>query len=63
MPIKVFGKSSSVDTENKIDTTLFLQKHYLRTNYIERSIKEDTDKKIKIKVKIYILLLILRIKF
>ena len=34
MPINVFGNSSN-NSEHKIDTSLFLQKPYLRTNYIQ----------------------------
>ena len=44
MPINVFGNSSS-NSENKIDTSLFIQKSYLRTNYLESSIEEDIDMK------------------
>ena len=43
MPINVFGNSNSNDNGNKIDTSLFVQKLYLRTNYREANIKEDTD--------------------
>ena len=42
MPIIVFG-NSSYSHDNKIDTSLFVQKPYLRTNYIEANIKEDID--------------------
>ena len=46
MPINVIGNSSSSHaTSNKIDTTLFVQKLYLRTNYIESNIEEDNDLK------------------
>ena len=46
MPINVFDKSSSsYDIRNKIDTNLFVQKHYLITNYIECNIEEDFDLK------------------
>ena len=34
MPINVFGKSNSHDKDNKIDTSLFVQKPYLGTKYI-----------------------------
>ena len=44
MPINVFGNSSN-NSDNKIDTSLFVQKPYLRTNYIEANIKEDIDLK------------------
>ena len=44
MLINVFGKSfSSHDSDNKIDTTQFVQKPYLRTNYIENNIEEDIN--------------------
>ena len=45
MPINVFGNSNSNDNNNKIDTSLFVQKPYLRTNYIEANIEEDIDLK------------------
>ena len=42
MPINVFGNSSSShDNGNKIDTSLFAQKLYLRTNCKEANIEED----------------------
>ena len=44
MLINVFGNSSH-DNNNKIDTSLFVQKPYLRTNYIEANIEEDIDLK------------------
>ena len=40
MPISVFGNSSH-DNNNKMYTSLFVQKPYLRTNYIEAKIEED----------------------
>ena len=43
MPINVFGNSSN-NSDIKIDTTLIVQKPYLRTNYIESNI-EDIDLK------------------
>ena len=46
MPINVFGNSSSShDDANKIDTSFFVQKPYLRTNYIESNIEENIDLK------------------
>ena len=45
MPINVFGNSSSNISQNKIDTTLFVKKPYLRTNYIESNMEEDIDLK------------------
>ena len=44
MRINVFGNSSSsYDKGDKIDTSLFEQKPYLRTNFIEANIEEDFD--------------------
>ena len=45
MPINVLGNSNSNNSDNKIDTSLFVQKPYLRTNYIESNIEEDIDMK------------------
>ena len=45
MPINVFGNSNSNYNGNKFDTSLFVQKPYLRTNYIESNIEEDIDLK------------------
>ena len=50
MPINVFGNSSH-DNNNKIDTSLFVQKPYLRTNYIESNIEEDIDLKNQYRIK------------
>ena len=50
MPINVFGNSSN-NNDNKIDTSLFVQKPYLRTNYIEANIEEDIDLKNQYKIK------------
>ena len=44
MPINVFGNSPKI-SEHKIDTSLFVQKPHLRTNYIEAKIEEDIDSK------------------
>ena len=49
MPINVFGNSSNND--NKIDTSLFVQKPYLRTNYKEANIEEDIDLKNQFRIK------------
>ena len=38
----MFG-NSSINSENKIDTSLFVQKPYLRSNYFEANIEEDID--------------------
>ena len=51
MPIKVFGNSSSSYDNNKIDTSLFVQKPYLRTNYIESDIEESLNMKNQFKIK------------
>ena len=56
MPINVFGNSSN-NSDNKIDTSLFVQKPYLRTNYIEGNIEEDIDLKNNIELKNYLILL------
>ena len=50
MPINVFGNSSN-NSEQKIDTSLFVQKSYLRTNYIETNIEEDIDLKNQYRIK------------
>ena len=50
MPIKVFGNSSN-NSEQKIDTSLFVQKPYLRTNYRESNIEEDIDLKNQFRIK------------
>ena len=50
MPISVFG-STPVNTENKIDKSLFVQEPNLRTNYLESNIEEDIDKKNQFKFK------------
>ena len=52
MPINVFGNSNSNDNNgNKFDTSLFVQKPYLRTNYIESNIEEDIDLKNQFRIK------------
>ena len=50
MPINVFGNSSN-NSEQKIDTSLFIQKPYLRANYIESNIEEDIDLKNQLRIK------------
>ena len=42
MLINVFGNASNI-SENRIDTSLFVRKLYLRTNYIASNIEEDID--------------------
>ena len=51
MPNNVFGNSFSSDDNNEIDTSLFVQKPYLRTNYIESNFEENINKKNKFKIK------------
>ena len=51
MPINEFGNSSSSYDNNKIDTSLFVQKPYLRTNYIESNIEENINMKNQFKIK------------
>ena len=50
MPINVFGNSSN-NSDNKIDTSLFVRKTYLRSNYIESNIEEDIDLKNQYRIK------------
>ena len=50
MPINVFGNSSN-NSDNKIDTSLFVQKLYLGSNYIESNIEEDIHSKNHYRVK------------
>ena len=50
MPFDAFGHSSN-NSENRIDTSLFVQKPYLRNKYIEKNIKEDIDLKNHKKIK------------
>ena len=47
--MNVFGSTSSTGLTN-IDTTLFVQKPYLRTNYIESDMEEDIDMKQNFKI-------------
>ena len=44
MPVNVFGNSSN-NSEHKIDTSLFVQKPYLRSIYLESNIEENIDLK------------------
>ena len=50
MPINVFGNSVK-NNNNKIDTSLFVQKPYLGSNYLESNIEEDIDLKNQFKIK------------
>ena len=52
MPINVFGNiSHSKINGNKIDTSLFVQQPFLRTNYIEANIEEDNNMKNQFEIK------------
>ena len=51
MPINVFGNSNSNNSDNKIDMSLFVQKPYLRHNYIEANIEVDIDLKNQFRIK------------
>ena len=51
MPINVFGNSNSNDNGIRVDTSLFVQKPYLRSNYIESNIEEDIDLKNQYRIK------------
>ena len=52
MPINVIGdSSSSKNNGNEIDISLFIQKLYLRSNYIEANIEEDFNMKNQFKIK------------
>ena len=44
MPINVFDSASGIN-ENEIDTSLFVQILFLRTNYIESNTEGDIDMK------------------
>ena len=50
MPINVFGNSSN-NSDNKNDTSLFVQKPYLGTKYIEANFEEDIDLKNQNRIK------------
>ena len=51
MPINVFGNSNSNGNGNRIDTSLFVQNPYLRTDFIESKIEEDIDLKNQYRIK------------
>ena len=51
MPINVFGNPSK-NSDNKIDTSLFVQRPYLRTNCIESNFEESIDLKNQFRIKI-----------
>ena len=50
MPLNVFGNSSN-NSVNKFDSSLFVQKTYLRSNYRESNIEEDIDLKNQFRIK------------
>ena len=50
MPINVFANSSH-DNNNKFDTSLFVQKPFLRKNYVESDLEEDIDLKNQYRIK------------
>ena len=50
MPKEVFGNSSN-NSDNKFDTSVFVQKPYLRHNYLEANIEEDIDLKNQFRIK------------
>ena len=50
MPLNVIGKSSN-KSENKMDTSLFVQKPYLRINYLVSNIEEDFYMKNQLRIK------------
>ena len=49
MPINVFGNSSNYS--DRIDTSLFVQKPYLKTNFIEANLEGDIDLKNQFRIK------------
>ena len=51
MPIYVLGNRNSINSDNKIDTSLFVQKPYLKTIYIESNIGENIDLKKQYRIK------------
>ena len=50
MPINVFGNSNSNDNNNKVDTSRYVEKAYLRSNYIETDIDHDINLKHQYKI-------------
>ena len=49
-PINVIGNSLN-HSEHKIETSLFVQKPFLRTNYIEANVEEAIDLKNQYRIK------------
>ena len=56
MRINVFGISNSNDNGNKIDISLFLQKPYLRTNFLKVILKKILTEKFNLELRIYLIL-------
>ena len=51
MPINVF-RNSSTNSEHEISTSIFVQKPYLRANYVESNTEEVIDLKNQYRIKI-----------
>ena len=51
MPINLFGNSKSNNSENRFDTSLIVQKPYLRNIYIESNLEEDIDLRNQFRIK------------
>ena len=51
IPDNVFGNINSNDNGKKIDTSLFVQKHFMRTIFIEANIEEDIDLENQFRIK------------
>ena len=51
MPMNVFGNSNSNNSDKKIGTSLFVQKPYLRSNYLESNMEEDINLKNQLRIK------------
>ena len=56
MPINVFGNPSK-NSEHRNDTSLFVQKPYLRPNYLQSNLEEYIDLKINLELKNYLILI------
>ena len=50
MPSNIFGSTFGT-TENKIDTTLFVEKHYIKLMYIESNVEVGIESKSEIRNK------------
>ena len=51
MPINEFDNSNPKNSDNKIYTSPFVKKPYMRTNYIQSNIEEDIDLKNQYRIK------------